>query len=76
MPSDIEKMGVFKARNQAGREAVTRGLMGLTPSQLRKGVNLHSDTSLARAFPQNFRKELEQTFHTELRITSKIGGDA
>jgi len=75
MPSDIELMGVYKARNQAAREAVARGLMSLTARQLKKGVNLHCDTSLARAFPAVFRASLEQTFRTKIKLTAKVGGD-
>lgn len=75
MPSDIEIMGVYKARNQAAREAVSRGIMSLTAHQLKKGINLHCDTSLARAFPAAFIATLEQEFKTKVKLTAKIGGD-
>lgn len=67
MPSDIERFGVYRARNQAAAEAVRRIIHSL-PKRLRTGkLELHADQSLAKVFSSDFYPNLE--------VKSITGGD-
>jgi len=67
MPSDIERFGVYRARNQAAAEAVRRIIQSL-PKRLRTDkLELHADESLAKVFTSDFDPNLE--------VKSITGGD-
>jgi len=67
MPSDIERFGVYRARNQAAAEAVRRIMLSL-PKRLRTNkTELHADESLAKPFSSDFDPFLD--------VKSITGGD-